>query len=323
MSRPRTTFTARGPADLIAVVPYLLGFHPQESVVLMTFGPGETFHARVDLPVDPDDQVVVTDMLLEVVVRHGVRRVAVLVYTSDPWVAATFHDAVLPAMTRRAVEVVDVIRVDDERFHDAGDPEDPGTAYDLRAHPFTAEQVVEGTVVHATRAQLAATLEPVEGEVAAVEAALARAAARHGGLRGEAGWVERTVAAHLDGDGLPVDDVARLLVLLGTDQLRDLAWASMRRDDARRHLELWRGVVRRCPEALVAAPASLLAFAAWLDGNGALAWCALDRVAAVDPAYPMAGFVGALLEQAVPPAAWSAATVHAMPVGEGDEPAAS
>ena len=96
----------------------------------------------------------------------------------------------------------------------------------------------------------------------------------------------------------------------------------MHRTDARRHVTLWRDLVRRSPQDLVAAPASLLAFAAWLDGNGALAWCALDRVAAVDPAYPMAHFVGTLLEQAVPPSAWSAAAAVGA-TDEGDEPAAS
>lgn len=322
MSRRRTTFTARGPADLIAVVPYLLGFHPEDSVVLMTFGPGETFHARVDLPVDEDDQAAVADMLVDVVVRHGVRRVALLVYTPDPWAAATFHDAVLPAMARRAVEVIDVIRVDREWFHRAGDVDDPGTAYDLRAHPFTAEQVVEGTVVHASRAALAASLEPVRDDVAAVEAAVPGVVARQGDLPGEAGWLGRTVAAHLDGRTLSVDDAARVLVLLGVEHLRDVVWAGMGRDDARRHLELWRGVVRRCPPALLPAPGCLLAFAAWLDGNGALAWCALDRVAAVDPAYPMADFVARLLEQAVPPHTWSAVTSPGA-AGVGDEPAAS
>ena len=124
-------------------------------------------------------------------------------------------------------------------------------------------------------------------------------------------WLARTVSTHLDGRAPAVDDLARLLLLVAVDHLRDVAWAEMSRADARRHVELWRGVVRRCPAALLPAPASLLAFAAWLDGNGALAWCALDRVAAVDPSYPMAGFVGTLLEQAVPPHSW------------GDEPAAS
>lgn len=323
MSRRRSTFTARGPADLIAVVPYLLGFHPEESVVLMTFGSRETFHARVDLPTDEGEQAAVADMLAGVVVRHRVRRVAILVYTADRWAAATFHDAVVPVLTRRHVEVVDVIRVDRRRFHSAGDPDDPGTAYDLKAHPFTAEQVVEGTVVHHSRADLAASLDPADpAEVAAVEVAARAPSDRCHDLVGEAAWLRRTIAAHLDGRSPGADEAGRLLVLLGADHFRDLAWAQMRRADARRHVELWRDLVRRSPRDLLPAPASLLAFAAWLDGNGALAWCALDRVAAVEPAYPMARFIGTLLEQAVPPTAWSAVAAGGA-ADEGDEPAAS
>src|SRR5439155_9889737 len=71
MNLPKT-FTARGPVDLIAVVPYVLGFHPEDSVVLLTFGSGEAFHARVDLPADEDEQLAVVDMLASVVDRHRV-----------------------------------------------------------------------------------------------------------------------------------------------------------------------------------------------------------------------------------------------------------
>jgi hypothetical protein len=70
-------------------------------------------------------------------------------------------------------------------------------------------------------------------------------------------------------------------------------------------VELWRDVVRRCPTELLAAPASLLAFAAWLAGDGALAWCALDRCALADPDYRMAGLVAHTLEQALPPSVWT------------------
>jgi hypothetical protein len=68
----------------------------------------------------------------------------------------------------------------------------------------------------------------------------------------------------------------------------------------------WTDVVRRTPEPLVPAPASLLAFAAWLAGHGALAWCALDRVFAVDPDYRMAAYLAQALEHALPPEVWEA-----------------
>ena len=120
----------------------------------------------------------------------------------------------------------------------------------------------------------------------------------------EARWVRATVLRGLDG---PLSDAAvgRLVSACRDVEVRDVAWALMSREDARRHVELWRDVVRRCPTELLAAPASLLAFAAWLAGDGALAWCALDRCALADPDYRMAGLVAHTLEQALPPSAWT------------------
>src|ERR1700712_6060955 len=64
-SRPTpSTFVARSPVDLVALVPMVLGFHPSDSVVLLTFGPpGGSFHARVDLPVSAAAQEEVADVL--------------------------------------------------------------------------------------------------------------------------------------------------------------------------------------------------------------------------------------------------------------------
>ena len=66
----------------------------------------------------------------------------------------------------------------------------------------------------------------------------------------------------------------------------------------------WTDVVRRAPDDLLAAPAALLGLAAWLAGHGALAWCALDRCAAVDPDHALAEEVAQLLLHAVPPRTW-------------------
>jgi hypothetical protein len=51
----------------------------------------------------------------------------------------------------------------------------------------------------------------------------------------------------------------------------------------------------------VAAPASLLAFVAWQDGNGALANVALDRALADNPRYSMAQLLRQALDSGAPP----------------------
>ena len=86
--------------------------------------------------------------------------------------------------------------------------------------------------------------------------------------------------------------------------VRDAAWSLMSRVDAREHVAFWTGIVRRCPLPVLAAPATLLAFAAWLSGHGALAWCALDRCAESDPDYRLADHLAQTLIHAIPPTTW-------------------
>ena len=108
-------------------------------------------------------------------------------------------------------------------------------------------------------------------------------------------------------------EVGRLVAAVRDIGVRDVAWSLMSREEARGHVDLWRDVVRRCPTDLLAAPASLLAFAAWLAGDGALAWCALDRSALADPDYSMAALVAHSLEQALPPTIWTPVPESSLP----------
>ncbi len=334
MSQPKT-FTARRPVDLIALAPYLLGFHPEDSVVLLSFGSG-TFHARVDLPREPDDQGEVAAMLARVVAHHRVERVALLLYTSDADVACSFHDRVVPALRAAPTDVIDVLRVGPDRFHPADDPDHPGQPYDLTTHPFTAEHVLDGRAAFSSRQELAASLDPAEPEVRrrvedaahAVDEELfartrfVRRPQLCRDLADEARWVQRIVRRHV-GLRTPLsdEDAGRLLLLTSIVEVRDVAWAEMRRTDAGRHVDLWRDLVRRCPADLIPSAASLLAFAAWLAGDGALAWCALDRCFAVDPDYSMAHCVAESLERAVPPTVWEQLREEDLPVFWTDLPA--
>ena len=78
-----TTFTARSPEDLLALAPVVLGFFPHDSVVMLTFGAASPFHARVDLPTGAGGVAEVVDSLVDPAIRHGVRRVVLLVYGVD------------------------------------------------------------------------------------------------------------------------------------------------------------------------------------------------------------------------------------------------
>jgi hypothetical protein len=298
------SLVARTPEDILAFVPVALGFPPECSVAMLTFGRGQTFHARVDLPDDPDDVDDVVDALLRPSLRHRVRQVVFVVYDDDTVVADESAWSLHEAFTERGIEVIDVLRVHDGRWFAVlpGRPPEAyaGVAFDSGSHPFTARAVFDGRVTRASREELRATLDPVADEVAASGALLATCPAPLTGDR-----VRAVVARHGEGPvPVPTAVLVPLALALRDPACRDQAWSGLSRAVARAHVELWSDAVRRLPDDLVAGPAAVLAVAAWLAGEGALAWCAVERCRAVDPGHSLARLVADLLDEACSPELW-------------------
>jgi len=318
------TVRATGPADLLALVPSVLGFHPEDSLVVLTIGDArQPFHARVDLPTDAEEVHQLAAHLGGVAERGAVGRVAVVVYSDDGCLTRAVVDALDHELLRVGTELVCAVRADGERWwvlDVVG--EEGGTPYDVSSHPLMAQAVLDGTVVLSSRGELAETLvgkDPQETEevtaladgaldliAAQASAPLGPAAARHQ-LAVEARWVGERVQRFLeDGERLDASDVARLLVAMAVSpEVRDAAWAGMARENAARHVDLWRDVVRRTPLDLRAAPAALLGFSAWLCGHGALAWCAVESAHEADPGYGPAQVLERILAAGMPPSSWA------------------
>jgi hypothetical protein len=312
MEKP-VTLTARNPEDLLAAVPCVLGFRPEESVVLLTFGaPGSAFHARVDLPRSEEDAGEVSGLLRDAARRNRVRQVVLVGYSLEAEETGRVLRRLAADFRDEGFEVIDVLRAEPDRWF-ALLPGRPGPAegvpYDADSHPFAAQSVLAGKVTHASRAELAATVHPDEVGTAAVQAAIrARTRRRRSALpsrTAQARWLRDAVRRHV-GERTPLSsvDVARLVLAIQDVELRDVAWSTLTRENAADQTDLWRDVVRRTPARFLAPPATLLAFAAWLGGHGALAWCALDRCWEADPDYSMAGLVAQALTGAMPPSAW-------------------
>lgn len=320
-----TTLTARTPEDVLALVPVVLGFVPHDSVVMLTFGAERTFHARLDLPHDAADLSDVVSVLLDPALRHRVRRVVFVLYSADELLAHQVARSLGESFARAGIEVIETLRADGDRWfplaRKRSDVPDRGVAYDVTAHRFMAQSVLEGQVTHRSRSELAGTLASDAGAVAAVMTAVgARPGAGEpdepgeSGEPGEAGldqlaedlvWVRSLVSRHIEEDTSPDDEeAARLLLGMQSLIVRDLAWSHMTRDNSRDHVRLWTDLVRRAPTHLLAAPAALLGFAAWLAGHGALAWCAIDRCRESDDDYRLAGYLAQALTDAVPPSVW-------------------
>jgi len=310
-------YIARSPEDLIALVPFVLGFHPSESVVLLTFGgPHGSFHARVDLPDGPDDRAQVCEILCNAVRRNRVPTTAVIVFSREVELSAAICADLVPALLGTGACVVDAIRADGSRWWRVLDPDPVAHDYDSRVHPFTAEQVFEGRAALGSRDELVGSLvgtDPAEtlrvsrAADQAVDRLLpaVRARPRTAGRR-QARWLhKRLSAAADDGELLPSADAGRVLALIAIHDLRDVAWGGMTREVAGAHVGIWRDLVRRAPADLLPGAAAVLGFAAWLSGEGALAWCAVERCLEGDPHDALAHNVAALLQNAVPPSTWT------------------
>lgn len=310
MEKP-VTLTARNPADLLAAVPCVLGFRPEDSVVLLTFGPpGSSFHARVDLPRTDEDVAEVSTLLREAARRNAVTRLALVGYSESPD-AGDVLVRLAADFVADGCEVIDVLRAGADRWFPVlpGRPaRHSGVPYDPAVHPFAAQSVLAGRVTHDSREELAATLTADAAgteRVASCVAELRRRPSAQVQRAAEAAWVRATVSRHVRRrEPFSDRDAARLLLAIGDVGVRDVAWSTMTGENAHDQADLWRDVVRRSPIAVLAPAATLLAFAAWLAGQGALAWCALDRCAEADAGYNMARLVAQMLTGAMPPSTW-------------------
>lgn len=294
---------ARTPADLAAFVPLALGFQPHHSVVLVSVGAPGGLHARVDLPHDPDDVDDVVEALLRPVRRHRVREVVLVVYDDDTTVADEAAWALHEELTAEGVTVHEVLRVHDSHWYAVlpGAPLEAyrGVPFTLTDHPFTAQGVLDGRVTHPSRDALRATIAPDPAEAARTAARIRDAVPFAPGGLG-ALCRRRTAGTR----SFTTSELARVAVTVTSGPLRDEAWVSLGRGQARAAVDLWSDAVRRLPPEHVAGPAAVLAFAAWLLGDGALAWCAVDRSRESCPDHSLAGLVAQVLDGAVSPDAW-------------------
>jgi hypothetical protein len=290
--------------EFLAAVPYLLGFHPSDSVVVVAFRNRRVLCAARTRPEDPVDHAA------SVLVRQGADAAAVIGYGDEQRITPPVQ-RMSEALRSRDVPVVDEFRVTGGRYWSlrCTDPDccpAEGTPCRTDQTTVAAQATYDGQVVLPDRAALIAQLASVEGdERTAMSAATERAQARlaealpQGVRRTGRAAVRTAESRYRGGRRLTDDEVAWLGLLLVETQIRDYAWLRTAGEDWR--IELWADVLRRVDPLYVPAPASLLSFAAWRKGQGALANAALERALAAEPYYPMAQLIGQILHEGVPP----------------------
>lgn len=326
--RPRHRLA--GPDDLLRAVPYLLGFHPEDSLVLIGLESGRlVVTARLDLRHSVEPELIVDT--LGALARGGATELISMVWDGPAGAGATDLSppvGVLPwtDVARLVAGVADDVGLRPvEQLLVRGGRwwsylcREPGCCpaggHVLPDGPsaFAAAATVEGIVARPNRAALVAVLDPLpdtarQAAVPALEAAErdSVAAVLDGRAERRSRSVKRALfAAARAGDvpGWSAPDVATLAVWateLRGIELRDSVWLAI--DEGRLDgRPLWLELARRMPAPHDAAPLFLFGWASWRAGDGALALVAAQRAVESDPRYSAADLLLAALAHGVNP----------------------
>ncbi|KIH96982.1 hypothetical protein LP52_22070 [Streptomonospora alba] len=311
--------TLSGPSDILAAVPYIVGYHPRDTLVVLGLrGDTPRLHAtfcRELAPADADTDCDAAADRLAAALLDEECSVALAVGYGPAAEVTRQVDAVRSAAERAGIAVREALRAADGRYwsyvcDSPGCCPPEGVPYDPSVSAVAATAVANGLRAWPNRDSLRDHLAPVGGTRRALMRAATRAAEERGArLRGsgpprgrdaygprfrvEGARAVRDAVAAAERDELPEDPgrIAWLGVLLGCIRVRDEAWTLIDPERAPSHQRLWRHVLRHAEPAYRPAPGSLLAVSAWARQDTALAEAALERVHEVDPDYSMAALV--------------------------------
>ncbi|HEU4908126.1 MAG TPA: DUF4192 domain-containing protein [Propionibacteriaceae bacterium] len=310
-TQPRPRLKVRRPDDLLAIIPYMIGFHPSEDLVAVFIKSGRVcLTTRTDMPPESAGEEL-AEWLDALAKREEADTLALVAYSAASLPA---HRLLTRLMDRLAKhELADVLYVGHGRWWSLTCGEEccplSGTPYDLTSHPMTAAAVFAGLGVRANRSELESSVSgPPEAEqprlLDLAEDLLAELEPFDNHAAAGQLLVSILDSAMADPAALEERNCLLLSLLVTDIYLRDVAWARISPSDAEEHITLWGSVVSRVPPELSAAPLCLLGMAAWVAGHGSLVNCCWERVSRVDPHYSLGKLLGDIGQRGVPPSLW-------------------
>lgn len=301
-------------------LPAVLGFVPENSLVLVSLGDGQLGSVmRVDLSEELVERV---EHLAEVAAAAAPEAVIAVIVDADGAYCPSCNEeyrqlaaALAEALSQHHIElwathVVDRVAMGG-RWHCAEGCGSSGLVDDPAASPLAAAAVLEGRRLYPRRADLQAVIAPDDpprtaalAGVVRQQAARRRAAHRAHPFRCTRGDVETVMAAAARvaaGEPLSDTEMATLGCALTDAQVRDILYALAVGESAGEVESLWALLARTLPppwrvEALV-----LIAFSAYARGDGPLAGVSLQEALRGAPEHRMAGMLDTALQSGLRP----------------------
>ncbi len=309
-----TTLTS--PHDLLAAVPFLVGFHPANSLVVIALTDQKIGMAmRIDFPREFDpDQI---DALGSHLLREEADSALIVAYTPDDIEDCEYLLAPLSeAISLRGLLIRECLQVHRGRWRSTicqdreCCPPEGSPMPDISTSRISAEQVAAGQPMpFSDIAELEASLDSLEIDKALMREIQKISTIKYGSdnvviLEREGALAVTELASQFSENGIVNDKklLALVLVRLHDVQVRDFAMGIVDDENITTLASLWRWMLRIAPPGYVAPVATLFAATSYEEGDGALAQRALARALEDDSRYPMAKLLHKVFSAGWPPA---------------------
>lgn len=307
------------PGDLVAAVPYMLGFYPTKSVIVITVrGHGAVVDMVLRTEIVPDSAA---QDLADTVSRYVVQdrsdgtAAVVVVIGSDNGNGEPPHAALVHCLMTTLAEGAEIpvayavwaacIRENEPwRLYD--DPTMTGVVPDPSVRPIAAESALRGDVTFASREAMVALIDhDAEPDELDRRARLLTEMLDNPGDMSHDDRVDaiRQAVSQVRAEVPKIagEQLIRLVAALSEPRARDVAVEISAGRSAVAAEQVWLALTRAVPAPYRAVPATLLALSAYLRGSGTLARIALDTALTADPGHSLASLLAHALDLGMSP----------------------
>ena len=302
--------------DLITAVPFLIGFHPTNSIVLISVKDGAIGVAmRIDLPTTISSDEI--DLLAHHFIRDEAEAALLVAYIPE---GRSDGDSLLislgAGLIRNGIEIQESLIISEGRYRsiicrDNSCCPPAGKALPtIENSAIAAEHVVAG--IPMPYSDISELIDSIAADPISLTKSWTSLVSNFKVDEDspEIGALRRDGVESMDllldefriGRG-PTDQmlVARVIGRMADVQVRDYAMGVHQEDTYDLYFAMWRELLRLAPIGLVAPIACIVAAMAYENGDGALAQRALDRAIADDASYPLAALLRRVFNAGWPP----------------------
>ena len=312
--------TVKTPHDLLAAVPFLIGYHPTDSLVLISVKSDSLEMAmRIDFPKNPPEGSY--QLLASHLKRDNSEGALIVAYEpADSLAGPEVLHNVADAVASLDIPIRELMLVRNNHWRsllcsdDKCCPPEGNQIEEFVNSRIAAEQVASGKVL---------PFSDSEGLTHSISATI---------LAKDINWNAQVVGFRVDPDANNLNELqrdgaesillladfysqngfckdydlmARVLGRLSDIQVRDFALGCHTDQTINTYWAMWRDLLRIAPPKFVAPVASVFASIAYENGEGALAHRALDRAIEDDPEYSLARLLRRVFSSGWPPSGFA------------------